>query len=91
MISKQIRYLSGKVICMPLKLHLCYVTLCFLDKFHTLESLMRALEQNTRQEIQKLKKAVVKIFEKIEEVIETDEQGQKVQGQDLASTACARV
>ena len=52
---------------------------------------MRALEQNTGQEIQTLQKAMVKIFEKIEEIIKTDDQGEKVQGQDLASPVCARV
>ena len=51
---------------------------------------MRTLEQNTGQEIQTFKKAVVKRFEKIEEFIEIDEQGQKVQGQDLASSVHAR-
>ena len=64
--------------------------LSLLDKFHTLESSVRALEQNTGQEIQTLQKAVVKRFEKIEEFIEIDEQGQKVQGQDLASSVHAR-
>ena len=58
-------------------------TLSLLDKLHT-------LEQNTGQEIQTLKKAGVKRFEKIEEFIEVDEQRQKVQGQDLGSSVHAR-
>ena len=52
--------------------------------------ILRKLEQNTGQEIQTFKKAIVKRFEKIEEFIEIDEQGQKVQGQDLASSVHAR-
>ena len=60
------------------------------DKYHTLKFSVRTLEQNTGQEIQTLKKAVVKRIEKIEEFIEIDEQRQKVQGQDLASSVCAR-
>ena len=48
--------------------------LSLLDKFYTLESSMRVLEWNTEQEIQTLQKSVVKIFEKIEEIIETDKQ-----------------
>ena len=51
---------------------------------------MRTLKQNTGQEIQTFKKAVVKNIEKIEEFIEIDDQGQKVQGQDLASSVCDR-
>ena len=50
-----------------------------LDKFHTLKSSVRTLEQNTGQGIQTLQKPVVKRLEKIEEFIEVDEQGQKVQ------------
>ena len=49
-------------------------TLSLLDRLHTLESSMRALEQNTGQEIQMLQKAVVNRFEKIEEIIEFDDQ-----------------
>ena len=64
--------------------------LSLLDKFHTLESSVRALEQNTRQEIQTLQKAIVKRIGKNEEFIEIGEQGQKVQGQDLASSVYAR-
>ncbi|XP_049979759.1 uncharacterized protein [Alexandromys fortis] len=52
-----------------------------LDRLSTLESSVRALEQKTRQEIQTLQKAVVKRFEKIEEFIKFDDQGQKVQRQ----------
>ena len=37
-----------------------------------------------------LKKGVLKRFEKIEELSEIDEQGQKVQGQDIASSVHAR-
>ena len=59
-------------------------------KFHTLKFSVRTLEQNTGQEIQTLQKTVVKRFEKIEEFIEIDEQQQKVQGQDLASSVHAR-
>ena len=55
-------------------------TLSLLNK---LESSVRTLEQNTGQEIQTLKKAVVKRFEKIKEYIEIDEQ-EKEQGQNLA-------
>ena len=59
-------------------------TLSLLDKFYTLESSVRTLEQNRGQEIQTFKKAVVKRIEKIEEFIEIVAQGKKVQGQDLA-------
>ena len=59
-------------------------TLSLLNKFHTLESSMRALEQNTGQEIQTLQKSVVRRFVKSDEIIRTDEQGEKVQGQNLA-------
>lgn len=54
-------------------------TLSLPDKFHTLESSVKALEENAGQEIRNLQKSVVKGFEKIEEFTETDEQGQKVQ------------
>ena len=37
-------------------------TLSLLDRLHTLESSVRALEQNTGQEIQILQKAVVNRF-----------------------------
>ena len=38
---------------------------------------MRTLEWNTGQEIQTLQKAVVKRFEKIEEIIEANKQGKR--------------
>ena len=44
---------------------------------------MRTLEWNTKQEIKTLLKAVVKRFEKIEEIIEIDDQGSKVKGQEI--------
>ncbi|KAK7831163.1 hypothetical protein U0070_020383 [Myodes glareolus] len=47
------------------------------DKLHALESLMKALEHNTGQEIQDLQKAMVSRFNKIEEIIDSDEQEQK--------------
>ena len=58
-------------------------TLSLLNK---LESSIITLEQNTGQEIQTFKKAIVRRFEKIEQFIEIHEQGQKVQGQNLASS-----
>ena len=61
-------------------------TLSLLDRLHTLEFSMRTLEQNTGQEIQTLQKAVVNRLEKIEEFIKFDDQGQKVQRQNLASS-----
>ena len=61
-------------------------TLSLLDKLHTLESSMKALEQNTGQEIQTLQKAVVNRFKKSEKFIKFDDQGQKVQRQNLASS-----
>ena len=51
--------------------------LSLLDRFHTLEFSMRALEENTGQEIQTLQKAVIKRFEKIKQFVEFDDQGQK--------------
>ena len=51
------------------------------DKLHALESLMKALEHNTGQEIQDLQKAMVSGFNKIEEIIDSDEQEQKVERQ----------
>ena len=57
-------------------------TLSLLDRLHTLEYSVRALDQ----EIQTLPKAVVKRFEKIEELIRFDNQGQKVQRQNEASS-----
>lgn len=49
---------------------------------------MRALEQNTGQEIQTLQKAVVNRFEKSEEIIKFDDQEQKVKRQNLTSLIC---
>ena len=40
-------------------------TLSLLDRLHTLESSMRALEQNTRQEIQTFQKAVIKDLKRL--------------------------
>ena len=60
-----------------------------LSLLNNLESLVRTLEQNTGEEIQTFKKAAVKKFEKIEKFLEIDDQGQKVQRQDLASSVCA--
>lgn len=45
-----------------------------MDRLHTLESSMRALEQNTKQDVQTLQTAVINIFEKIEEIINFDDQ-----------------
>ena len=47
---------------------------------------MRALEQNTGQEIQTLQKVELLRFEKIKGFIEIDEQKQKVKNQDLGSS-----
>ena len=46
---------------------------------------MRALEKNNELKIQTLQKAVINRFDKIEEFIEFDDQGQKVQRQNGAS------
>ena len=51
--------------------------LSLLDRLHILESSMRALEENTEQEIQTLQKAMVKRFEKIEKFVKFNDQGQK--------------
>ena len=48
------------------------------DRLHNLESSMRVLEQNTGQEIQTVQKAMVNRFEKIEEIINFDNQEHKV-------------
>ena len=65
--------------------------LSLLDKFYTLKASMRTLEWNTEQEIQTSQKAMVKRFIKIEEIIKTDEQRQKIQGQYVDSSICARL
>ena len=56
------------------------------EKLHTLESSVKALEYNTGQEIQALQKAMVNIFKKLEESIDSDEQEQKVERQNLTSS-----
>ena len=48
-------------------------TLYLLDRLHTLESSIRALEQITGQEIQSLQKEEVNRFEKIEDLIDFDD------------------
>ena len=58
-------------------------TLSLLDRLHTLEFSVRALEQNTGQEVQNLQKALVNRFKKIEEIILFDDQEQKVKRQNL--------
>ena len=58
-------------------------TLSLLDQFYTLKFSVRVLEQNTVQEIQTFKNVVVKRIENANKII--DDQGHKVQGQDLAS------
>ena len=50
-----------------------------------LDASIKLLDIYTGQEIQALEKTVVKLFETIEEIIEADEQGKKVQEQDLTS------
>ena len=60
--------------------------LSLMHRLHNLESSMRALEQNTGQEIQTLQKAIVNRFEKIEEIINFDDQEQKVRRQNLTSS-----
>ena len=62
--------------------------LSLMDRLHTLESSMRALEQNTGQEIQTLQKIMVNRFEKIEEIIDFDDQEQKVRRQNLSLSVC---
>ena len=61
-------------------------TLSLLYRLHTLKSLMRALKQNTGQEIQTLQKAMIKRFINIEKFIKFVDQGQKVQGQTSVRT-----
>ena len=51
--------------------------LSLMDKFHTLESSMKVLKHNSGQEIQALKKAMVNRFEKIEEILTSDEQSKQ--------------
>ena len=47
--------------------------LSLMDRLHTLESSMRALEQNTGWEIQTLQKAMVNRLKNIEEIIDFDD------------------
>lgn len=62
--------------------------LFLMDRLHTLDSSMRTLEQNTGQEIQNLQKAVVNRFKKIEEIIDFDDQEQKVRRKNLTLSVC---
>ena len=57
--------------------------LSIMDELYTLESSMKALEHNSVQEIQALQKAMVNIFEKIEEILNSDEQEHTVERQIL--------
>ena len=66
-------------------------TLSLLDRLYTLQSSMRTLEQNTGEEIQTLQKTVVNRFKKSEKFIKFDDQGQKVQRQNLASSVCTKL
>ena len=43
------------------------------DKLYNLESLMKTLEHNTGQEIQDLQKVMVSRFNKIKEIVDSDE------------------
>ena len=52
------------------------------NKDQRLGASLKSLEIYTGQEIQALQKRVVKRFEMFVEIIGTDEQGKKVQGQD---------
>ena len=70
----------------PMKIMFKDETLSLLDILHILESSMMALDQNTGQKIQTIQKAVVKRFEKIEELIKFDDQGQNLQRQNLSSS-----
>ena len=54
-----------------------------MDKLHTLESSMKALQHNSRQEIQVLQEAMVNRFKKHEEIINSDEKEEKVERQNL--------
>ena len=57
--------------------------LSLTNKLHTLESSVKALEHNSGQEIRGLQKAMVNRFEKIEEILNSDEQEQMVERQIL--------
>ena len=52
---------------------------------------MRVLEQKTGQEIQTLQRVMLKRFKNIEKFIEFDDQGQKVQRQNVASSVCTKL
>ncbi|XP_049981722.1 uncharacterized protein [Alexandromys fortis] len=60
--------------------------LSLMDKLHTLESSMKALEHNSGQEIQTLQKAMVNRIEKIEEFLNSDEEEQTVERQILTTS-----
>ena len=51
---------------------------------------MKSLEIYTGQEIQALQNTIVKRFEMIEEIIGSDEQGKKAQGQDSTLPVAVR-
>ena len=51
---------------------------------------MKSLEIYRSQKIQTLQKTIVKSFKTIEEIIGADEQGKKVQGQDIQCTNVQR-
>lgn len=57
--------------------------LSLTDKLHTLKSSVKALEHNSGQEIQALQIAMVNRFEKIKEILNSDEQEQMVERQIL--------
>ena len=57
--------------------------LSLTDKLHTLKSFPKALEKNTGQEIQALQKAMAYRLKKLEEIIDSNEQEQKVERQNL--------
>lgn len=57
--------------------------LSLTNKLHTLESSVKALEHNSGQKIWGLQKAMVNRLEKIEEILNSDEQEQTVERQIL--------
>ncbi|KAH0520307.1 Ubiquitin-protein ligase E3C [Microtus ochrogaster] len=63
--------------------------LSLMDKLHTLESSMKALEHNSGQEIQTLQKVMVNRIEKIEEFLNSDEEEQRYSLQRSAFDRCA--
>ena len=66
-------------------------TLSLLYRLHTLESLMRAVEQNTGKKIQMLQKVVINRFEKIEEINKFYDEEQKVKRQNLTLSVCKKL